>query len=98
MDPNARFAELESLSNWELVHDNQDIRGRPVQSATGQQYGSVEDMLVDKEKEHVVAVKLSDGRLVAAEHLEITDDKVIYKDDAAASRVDYTRVQRPVGR
>lgn len=98
MNTNDRFSKLESLSDWELVHDDQDIRGRPVQSATGQQYGRVEDMLVDKDKEHVVAVKLSDGRMVPAEHLEITDDQVIYKDDAAASRIDYTRVQRPVAR
>lgn len=98
MDNNDRFSELESLSDWELVHDNQDIRGRPVQSATGEEYGKVEDMLVDKEKEHVIAVRLSDGRLVPAEHLEITDDLVVYKDDGGASRIDYARVTRPVAR
>ena len=95
MDKNDRFDELETLSNWELVHDNQDIRGREVQSETGDVYGTVEDMLVDKDKEHVAAVRLSDGRLVPASHLEITDTKVIYREDSAASRPEYSRVKRP---
>ncbi|MGB3626941.1 MAG: PRC-barrel domain-containing protein [Henriciella sp.] len=95
MDKNDRFDELESLSNWELVHDEQDIRGRDVQSETGESYGTVEDLMVDKDKEHVAAVKLSDGRLVPASHLEITDSRVIYREDSAASRPDYSRVKRP---
>lgn len=98
MDKNDRFDELESLSNWELVHENQDIRGREVQSETGELYGKVEDMLVDKDKEHVAAVRLSDGRLVPAHHLEITDARVVYREDSAASRPDYSRVRRPAAK
>ena len=95
MDSNDRFNELDSLNDWELVHDNQDIRGRTVYSETGEAYGEVEDMLVDKKEEHVAAVRLSDGRLVPAEHLEITDEKVLYRNGAAASRPDYRKVRRP---
>lgn len=89
-----RFGELESLGSWTLVDDDQDIRGYPVSSVSGAAYGTVEDMLVDKEKEHVAAVRLNDGRIVAASNLEIRDREVIYHDDRAASRTNYTRVRR----
>ena len=60
-----RFGELEALDSWQLVHEEQDIRGCTVASVTGTHYGTIEDMLVDKEKEHVAAVRLDDGRIVA---------------------------------
>ena len=88
-----KFATLDSLGDWQLVHDNQDIRGWPVRSATGDEYGKIADMLVDKEHEHVIAVRMEDGRLVSVDHLEIRDDDVIYQDAAAASRTDYTKVR-----
>jgi sporulation protein YlmC with PRC-barrel domain len=95
MHNDERFGELEALDSWQLVDDKQDIRGREVTSITGVSYGRIEDMLVDKDKEHVAAVRLNDGRLVAVENLEIRTDDVVYHDDGAASRVDYTRVRRP---
>lgn len=94
MHDNDRFGNLEELGSWQLVHDEQDIRGRPVLGATGNSYGTVQEMLVDKDKEHVAAVRLSDGRIVPAGHLEIRDNDVIYHDEAAASRTDYARVRR----
>lgn len=83
------------MSSWELVDANQDIRGRPVLSADGSTYGTVKDMLVNKEKEHVAAVRLGDGRLVAAEDLEIRERDVVYHNDAPASITNYTLVRRP---
>ncbi len=88
-----RFGKLEALEAWQLVDDEQDIRGREVVSTTGAAYGRIEDLLVDKDKEHVAAVKLSDGRLVAVDNLEIRADDVVYHDDLAASRVHYTKVR-----
>lgn len=90
-----RFGELEELSSWELVNDDQDIRGWPVLSPNGNDYGTVEDMLVDKEKEHVAAVRLSDNRLVATDNLEIRDNDVVYHNDRAAARIVYAKVRRP---
>ncbi len=90
-----RFGELEALDSWQLVHEEQDIRGCTVASVTGTHYGTIEDMLVDKEKDHVAAVRLDDGRIVAADNLEIRGRDVIYHDDLAASRVNYTKVRRP---
>jgi sporulation protein YlmC with PRC-barrel domain len=89
-----RFGELEELGSWQLVNEEQDIRGRPVSSITGEAYGSVDNLLVDKDKEHVVAVRLDDGRMVPVEKLEIRERDVIYHDDGAASRIDYAPVRR----
>lgn len=94
MKHDEKFAELDSLSDWELENEDQDIRGYPVRSATGEEYGKVDDMLVDKDAEQVLAVRLDDGRMVAADHLDIKDDHVIYRDDSAASPANYTRVRR----
>ena len=94
MNNDDRFGELEALDSWQLVHDNQDIRGKALVSITGESYGVIKDMLVDKDKEHVAAVKLDDGRIVAAEKLEIRDRDVVYHDDRGASRIDYARVRR----
>ena len=88
-----RFAELDSLSDWQLENDDQDIRGYPVRSATGEEYGKIDDMLVDKDAKHVLAVRMNDGRLVAVEHLDIRSDHVIYNDDRAASGTHYTKVR-----
>ncbi|GMM93640.1 PRC-barrel domain-containing protein [Qipengyuania sp. MTN3-11] len=88
-----RFNELHSLSKWQLENEDQDIRGYPVRSLTGESYGKIEDMLVDKDKEHVAAVRMEDGRLVGVDHLDIRDDHVIYVDDRAASPVTYASVR-----
>ena len=89
-----RFEKLDSLSDWQLVNEEQDIRGYPVRSLTGDEYGKIADMLVDKDNEHVLAVRMEDGRLVGVEHLDIQDDHVIYRDASAASTVDYRKVRR----
>lgn len=96
MNNDDRFGKLDALKKWELVNDDQDIRGCMVTSVTGERYGTVEDMLVDREREHVAAVKLDDGRIVPADNLEIRGRDVIYHDDRAASRVDYAKVRRPL--
>ncbi|ARU15482.1 PRC-barrel domain-containing protein [Croceicoccus marinus] len=94
-DTHDRFDELEDLGHWQLVNHEQDIRGFPVMDQTGKSYGTIKDLLVDKTKEHVAAVRLDDGRMVAASNLEIRNREVIYHNDGAASRMDYARVRRP---
>ncbi len=89
-----RFGKLESLSDWQLVNEEQDIRGYPVRSASGEDYGKIDDMLVDKEGEHVLAVRLTDGRMVAVENIDIAADHVVYRDTAGASPASYTKVHR----
>lgn len=84
MNNDDRFEKLEALEAWELVNDEQDIRGCTVTSVTGERYGTIEDLLVDKEKEHVVAVKLSDGRMLPVDLLEIRGREVVYHGDRSA--------------
>lgn len=74
--------ELDTLSHWELEHKEQDIRGRPLVSATGERLGVIEDLLVDKGNERVAAVRLADGRAARVEYLEIQTDKVVYRPQA----------------
>lgn len=79
-----RFEELNELSNYELVNDDQDIRGRPLVSEKGEQYGIIDDLLVGADHDRVVAVKLEDGRACAVEPLEIHDNAVVYGTAARA--------------
>lgn len=89
-----RFDELEELGDWNLVNKEQDIRGFAVLDTSGNSYGKIRDLLVDKKKKHVAAVRLEDGRTVPASHLEIRDLDVVYHDNGAASRIDYAQVTR----
>ena len=73
--------ELEVLEDWALENPSQDIRNRPLVSASGQTIGVIDEMLVDKSAERVAAVRLEDGRVCAAEQLEIHADRVIYQPD-----------------
>ncbi|MGB3753161.1 MAG: YsnF/AvaK domain-containing protein [Parerythrobacter sp.] len=84
MRNDTRFAKLDALDNYELVNDDQDIRGRPLVSSEGKQFGIIEDLLVDGDKDHVVAVRLEDGRTCAVEPLEIHDNAVVYGHAAKA--------------
>jgi len=93
MTDHDRFGKLVALDDWQLVNEEQDIRGYNVVSATGENYDKVTEMLVDKKEEHIAAVKLEDGRLVAVENLDIGKNTVTYRDDVAASRVAYTKVR-----
>ena len=88
-----RFNELTGLSDWHRENEEKDIRGDSVGARTGESYGKIEDMLVDKDGESGVAVRIDDGRLVGVEHLDIHDDSVTYRDTGPAADTRYTRVR-----
>ena len=73
-----RFEELDALDNYELVNESQDIRGYPLVSPEGKKFGVIKDLLVGKDHDEVVAVRLEDGRACAVEPLEIHDNAVVY--------------------
>lgn len=79
-----RYEELDHLSDYELEHSEQDIRGLPLVSPTGQRYGVIEDLLVDDNRTHVEAVRLDNGKVCAVEPLEIHDNAVVYGERARA--------------
>lgn len=82
MKHDKRFEELDATDDYKLVHKDQDIRGRPLVSPTGTQYGTIDDLLIDKEQKRVAAIRLDDGRIAAVEPLEIHDDRVVYGEAA----------------
>ncbi|MEE4349190.1 MAG: PRC-barrel domain-containing protein [Pacificimonas sp.] len=86
-----RFEELDHAHDWKLENDDQDIRGRPLVSTTGFKIGVIDDLLIDKGRERVAAVRLKDGSMTAAENLEIHDDRVIWHSGGAGDRAVHMR-------
>ena len=66
-----RYEKLDALGDWKLEHKSQDIRGMPLVSPAGEQFGIIDDLLVDRDNERVMAVRLEDGRVTPVEPLDI---------------------------
>lgn len=77
-----RYENLDALGDWKLEHSTQDIRGMPLVSAEGHQFGIIDDLLVDRQSERVAAVRLKDGRVTPVEPLDIHDNCVVYGEEA----------------
>lgn len=84
MRHDTRYEELDSLEDYELEHNSQDIRGRPLVSPDGERYGIIDDLLVSRDRTHVEAVRLDNGKVCAVEPLEIHDNAVVYGERARA--------------
>ncbi|RDC60996.1 hypothetical protein HME9302_02213 [Alteripontixanthobacter maritimus] len=82
MKHDQRFETLEAAGDWKVEHGEQDIRGRPLVSPNGHTYGTIDELLIDKDEKRVIAIRLDDGRLASVEPLEIHDDKVVYGEAA----------------
>lgn len=54
-------APLSRLDDWELVDDDQDIRGWPVQDRDGNRLGTVRELIVDTDTEQVEVIVLDNG-------------------------------------
>ena len=79
-----RYDDLDTLDDFELVHGEQDIRGRPLVDKAGRKFGTIDDLIVDRKRERVVAVELEGGVRTPVEPLEIYDNAVVYGDEASA--------------
>ena len=84
MRHDSRYEKLDTLGDYELENSSQDIRGRPLLSPSGEKFGTVEDLMVDREKNRVTAIRLENGKICAVEPLEIHEDCVIYGEAAEA--------------
>lgn len=84
MRHDTRYAELDALDDYELEHESQDIRGRPLVGPEGRRYGIIEDLLVSRDRTHVEAVRLDNGKVCAIEPLVIHDNCVVYGKEAEA--------------
>ncbi len=68
---------LSQLDDYELVYDNQDVRGWDVLDAAGSRVGSVRDFLVDLRRDRVAAIVLDTGKQHPVEHISIGDHVVL---------------------
>ncbi len=78
---NTSTPTLADLNDWQLENSDQDLRGRPLMTHSGETIGTVRRMLVDCDQQRVSALVLDDGRAVAVEDIEIRDGNA-YIDEA----------------
>ncbi|MGB6318347.1 MAG: hypothetical protein WBG08_06890 [Litorimonas sp.] len=62
---------FEPVSDYFLVDESQDLRGRTVLEADKPGELTVRDMLVDPDTQRVAIVELSDGRRMPIEHVRL---------------------------
>jgi sporulation protein YlmC with PRC-barrel domain len=69
---------LTDLQDWQLVDDDQDIRGKRLVDMTGKFLGTIEQMMVNTEAERVDSVRTETGELYPVGALEIRDADVVF--------------------
>lgn len=70
-------------NDYDLVHDEQDIRGWTVYDEAGLAVGEVDDMIVDTDTEYVTALVITGGRQIPADLVTIGEERVILRGGAA---------------
>jgi hypothetical protein len=68
---------LLELDSYQLSHDDQDCRGWHCVNAMGIQIGTVSEMLVDEERERVIAVVLDTGVEIPVGEITLLDGLVV---------------------
>ncbi|HYE58278.1 MAG TPA: PRC-barrel domain-containing protein [Rhodothermales bacterium] len=68
---------LSKLNDWDLVYEEQDVRGRDAFDAAGNRLGEIKDMLADTDAGRVVALVLENGQQYDADLVEIGDKRVV---------------------
>jgi uncharacterized protein (TIGR02271 family) len=64
-------APLSQLDDWELVDDDQDIRGWPVQDRDGNRLGTVRELIIDTDTELVEVIVLDNGQEYPNDDVEL---------------------------
>ena len=75
--------KLASLDDWQLEHSDQDLRGQTLTTADGRDIGTIDDMLADTEQQRIVGLRLSDGRVVNVDSVDIRDGRPVLLVDQA---------------
>ena len=76
---------LSDTDDWQLVHDEQDLRGRDLLDAGGLRIGQIADMVINTETEHIDEVVLTDGARYPAADLDIEDEAVYLRGAATVA-------------
>lgn len=98
----SRF-KLSASDDWQLVYEEQDIRGWDVRDANDNVLGTVDDMIVNDETEYVDTIVLEDGTQYPARDIYIGDG-VVYVEEVTVAGIspiltvydDYGQVSRGV--
>lgn len=64
---------LAELSDWELEHNDQDLRGTYLQDAQGHNIGKIDQMIVNTDLGYVDALILDNGTEIPIEQIELQD-------------------------
>lgn len=70
---------LSELSDWQLEHKDQDIRGWPLVDDRGADLGIIDELIVDTDTEYVEALRLRSGAEVSADRIEIGKRQVLLR-------------------
>ncbi len=89
--------KLSETHDYDLVYDDQDIRGWEVRDGAGVVIGKVDDMIVDTDREIVDIVRLENGQELAARDLYIGDGVVYAESVTAGHDGGEVRVYNEVG-
>lgn len=78
---------LRDTDEYELRHEEQDVRGWVVRDATGKSIGRVEDMIVDTDEERVASLVLNDGTSIPASDIFIGENAVYLEEVVDAAEI-----------
>lgn len=76
---------LSDAGDYQLVNDEQDVRGRTVVDGDGQPLGTVESMLLDTDAELVTTLVLDNGTEIPVRDVTLGDNVVYYNAAGATS-------------
>ena len=69
--------QLAGLDDWQLEDSNDDLRGKTLMTSDGRKVGEIDDMLADTDAERVVALRLTDGRVVNIDSVDMRDGQPV---------------------
>lgn len=87
---------LSKTDDWTLVHDDQDIRGWPVQDRAGTKLGTVAELIANSDSELVESIVLDTGREYPAREIDLGDG-VVFIEAARAVGTDADPVVKKYG-
>ena len=73
----SKYEDLRELHDYQLVNDEQDLRGHSLQTYDGLHLGTIKRMLVDPDRDHVAGLVLEDDRIVPVSEIEVKDGNAL---------------------
>lgn len=68
---------ISQLPDWELVHKEDDIRGKTLMDESGNRIGKVDELILDTEMSRVTEIVLDNGNRYPADRIDIREGKPI---------------------